>query len=187
MKRLLAALAVTLLAACQTTDDPRPVAVAPVPVPTIERTRNESNRDDIFKSMVGRRIAELDRRAYRAVTVEVWGGRVLLMGAVTKPEQRRKAEQTAHTVEGVGEVLNELVLAEDRALDAFTADFAREAVLRQSLGIEGRAGTVVRVINGVAFLLGAVPSPEAAAAMKADASEAEGIKWVVSHLKTSPP
>lgn len=189
--RRLAVLAITVvLAACQTNEAPRPVTVAPVaatPVPAIERSRNEANRDDVLKSLVSRRIAELDRRAYRGVTVEAWGGRVLLMGAVIKPEQRRKAEQTARAVEGVADVLNELVLAEDRALDIFVPDPAREAALRQILGIEGRAGTIVRVVNGVAFLLGGTPTSDSAAAMKADATEVAGVKWVVSHLKTVAP
>ncbi|MBC7907627.1 MAG: BON domain-containing protein [Rhodospirillaceae bacterium] len=180
--RRLAALAVTvLLAACQTTEAPHPVAA----IPAIERPRAMAVRDDAVKTQVARRVADLGR-AYRSVTVEAWGGRVLLMGAVIKPEQRRKAEQTARAAEGVTEVLNELVLAEDKALDAFTADPAREGAARRALGIEGSAGTIVRVINGVAFLLGATPTPDAAAAMKADATEVEGVKWVVSHLRASP-
>lgn len=184
MRRIPAILLLTLVAACQTAESPRPVATTTPPAPAVERTRNEANKDDAIKSVVARRIADLDRRAFRAVTVESWGGRVLLMGAVSKPEQRRKAEQAAQSVDGVAEVLDELVLAEDKALDAFTVDFEREATLRQALGIEGRAGTVVRVVNGVAFLLGSAPA-DTAAAMKADASEVAGIKWVVSHVKPS--
>lgn len=194
MRRVAAVVLVLLLAACQTAEPPsRPVVAASAAVPAtaaapafagLERTRNQSNKDDVLTSIVTRRIAELDRRAYRAVTVEVWGGRALLMGAVIKPEQRRKAEQVAASVEGIVAVHNELVLAEDKALDIFVADPVREEAVRRQLNIEGRAGTTVRVINGVAFLLGAVPSADAAAAMKADATEAAGVKWVVSLLKT---
>lgn len=188
MRRLAALVLVLALAACQTDETPRPVAVAAsvpaaaLPAPGIERSRAEANRDDALKALVSRRIGELDRRALRAVTVEVWRGRALLMGAVIKPEQRRKAAQVAAATDGITEVLNELVLAEDRALDLFTADPAREEAVRRALGIEGRAGTTVRVINGVAFLLGAAANSQAATAMKADAIEVDGIKWVVSHV-----
>lgn len=198
MRRAAALVLVTLLAACQTAETPsRPVVSAAAPsapaaaVPAaqafagLERTRAESNKDDILKSLVGRRIAELDRRAYRGVIVEVWGGRALLMGAVIKPEQRRKAEQVAAGVDGIAAVHNELVLAEDKALDVFVADPGREDAVRQALGLQGRAGTTVRVVNGVAFLLGAAPSAEAAAAMKADATEVAGIKWVVGALRVA--
>ncbi|MBC7951174.1 MAG: BON domain-containing protein [Rhodospirillaceae bacterium] len=180
----LAALAVTvLLAACQTVEEPRPVASAPIPV--IERSRTEAVRDDVLKSQITRRIVE-QGRAFRSIAVEAWGGRVLLMGAVIKPEQRRKAEQLARATDGVTTVLNELVLAEDKALDAFAPDPARDTATRRALGMESGTGTIVRVINGVAFLLGATPTAEAAAAMKADATEIEGIKWVVSHLSVQP-
>ncbi len=193
MRRPAALVLVTLLAACQTaeTASPTVAAATPAAMPAaqafagLERSRTQANKDDILKSQISRRIAELDRRAYRAVTVEVWGGRALLMGAVIKPEQRRKAEQAAAATAGIAAVHNELVLAEDRALDIFAADPAREDAVRQALGIEGRAGTTVRVINGVAFLLGAAPSAEAVAAMKADAGEVAGIKWVVSALRVA--
>lgn len=191
MRRLTVLVLVALLAACQTDETPRPVASAASPpaAPTaqvfsgVERPRNVANKDDVLKTMVARRVNE-QGRAFRAVTVEVWGGRALLMGAVIKPEQRRKAEQLAASVDGVAAVHNQLVLAEDKALDVFVADPAREEEVRRALGIQGRAGTVVRVINGVAFLLGGVPSAEAAAAMKADAGEVAGVKWVVSELQT---
>lgn len=194
MRRSAALVLVTLLAACQTAETPsRPTVaaepaaakVAPPVFAGLERPRAQSNKDDILKSIVTRKIHALDARAYRAVTVEVWGGRALLMGAVIKPEQRRKAEQVAATMDGVAAVHNELVLAEDKALDVFAADPEREEQVRAALGIEGRAGTTVRVINGVAFLLGAVPSPEAATAMKDDAGEVPGIKWVVSALSVA--
>lgn len=193
MRRAAALVLVILLAACQTAEPPSPPVVSgatPAAAPAaqafvgLDRPRNQANKDDVLKSQIGRRLAELDRRAYRAVTVEVWGGRALLMGAVAKPEQRRKAEQVAAGTDGIAEVHNDLVLAEDKALDVFAADSAREDEVRRALGIEGRAGTTVRVINGVAFLLGAAPSRDAAAAMKADATEVAGVKWVVEHLTT---
>lgn len=194
MRRLAVLALLCATAACQTAEtSPPPTVTAAAPaakaaVPAfvgLERPRAQSNRDDILKSILARKIHALDARAYRAVTVEVWGGRALLMGAVIKPEQRRKAEQTAATMDGIVAVHNELVLAEDKALDVFAADPEREEQVRQALGIVGRAGTTVRVINGVAFLLGAVPTAEAANAMKADAGEVAGIKWVVAALSVA--
>ena len=196
MRRLAVLVLVTALAACQTAETPaRPEVAAPAAAAPsrpaaqaftgLERPRSQAIRDDILKSQLSRRIAELDRAAYRAVTIEVWGGRALLMGAVIKPAQRRKAEQVAAALDGIAEVHNELVLAEDKALDVFAADPAREEAVRQALGVQGRNGTIVRVVNGVAFLLGAAPGAEAAAAMKADAGEVPGIKWVVSAIKVA--
>jgi hyperosmotically inducible protein len=177
MKRAVA-LIVLALAACQGAEPARPV------VTTIDRPRPVANRDDLLKSVASRKLAELDRAAFRAVTVEVWGGRALLMGAVVKPEQRRRAEQTVKGVTGMGEVINELVLAEAAALDHFALDFPREESLRHHLGADAKAGLIVRVVNGVAFLLGG-GSPESAAALKANATEVDGIKWAVNHIVPS--
>ena len=134
MRRVAAVVLMLALAACQGAEPPRPVtsgattvsAAAP-PAPGLERSRAEANKDDALKALITRRLAEQDRRAYRAVTVEVWGGRALLMGAVIKPEHRRKAEQVAAAIDGVTAALNELVLAEDKAL---FADIAKKAGIR---------------------------------------------------------
>lgn len=179
---ILSLILAALLAACVEQPGPeRPAVEAPPPV----RSRADANRDDALKAVIERHLREIDRRALRAVTVEVWRGRALLMGAVAKPEQRRKAEAAARAVTGVTEVVNELVLAEDKALGMFTPDPAREDAVRAALGLEGKAGITVRVVNGVAFLLGAAASRDQAEAMKADALDVEGIKWAVAVL-TAP-
>lgn len=182
------------LVACQTTGEtashaaPTVSGTAPshAPVATIERSRQDANRDDVIQSLAQRKIRGLDASAFRAVTVEVWNGTVLLMGAVIKPEQRRRAEQAAAGVQGVNTVLNELVLAEDRALDLFIPDHAMEDKVRQSLGIEGKSGLTIRVLNNVAFLLGGVADKAQARTLKEDAGEVDGIKWVVAHLGVAP-
>jgi len=192
--RLVVLITALALAACQTTGDtassPGPAisggAASHVAVATVERSRQEANRDDVIQSMALRKVRALDATAYRAVTIEVWNGKAVLMGAVIKPEQRRRAEQSAATVQGVKKVVNELVLAEDRALDLFAPNAALEAKVRQSLGVEGKSGLTIRVLNNVAFLVGAVPDAPQAKALKEDAGEVEGIKWVVAHLDAAP-
>lgn len=181
------------LAACQTTGEtasnPAPTVSGAAPhaaVSTIERSRQDANRDDVIQSLAQRKVRSLDASAFRAVTVEVWNGTALLMGAVIKPEQRRRAEQAAAGVQGVQKVLNELVLAEDRALDLFIPNTAMETKIRQALGVEGKSGLTIRVLNNVAFLLGGVADKAQAQTLKEDAGEVDGIKWVVAHLATTP-
>lgn len=148
----------------------------------LERSRQDANRDDVIASILTRKLRELDAGSYRGVTIEVWSGRVLLMGAVIKPEQRRRAEQNAAGIAGVTRVINELILAEDRALDLFTPDQGKEVVVRRHLGVDGKGGLIVRVVNNVAFLLGGVADRAQAEALRADAGEVDGIKWVVAHV-----
>lgn len=189
MRRLAPLLLAAAVTACQTAAPPEtaPQIVAPPPVTSTaavqERSRQDANRDDVIQSLVARKLRELDKSTYRGVTVEVWNGSVLLMGAVIKPEQRRRAEQTAWAVSGTTRVINELILAEDRALDLFVPNAEQETRVRRALGIEGKAGLIVKVLNNVVFLLGGVAGTSEAEALKADAGEVEGIKWVVAHLR----
>jgi len=195
MKRIAALMmAAIALAACQTTGDstsaPSPQVANAAPahalVSTQERSRQDANRDDVIQSLALRKVRALDVSAYRAVTIEVWNGTALVMGAVIKPEQRRRAEQNVAAIQGVNKVLNELVLAEDRALDLFIHNKAMENKVRQALGVEGKSALTIRVLNNVAFLLGGVADKAQAQALKEDAGEVEGIKWVVAHLAPTP-
>ncbi len=195
MKRMAALMMVGFtLAACQTTGDsasttaPQVANAAPshAPVSTVERSRQDSNRDDVIQSLAQRKVRSLDVSAYRAVTIEVWNGTALLMGAVIKPEQRRRAEQNVAAIQGVKTVLNELVLAEDRALDLFIPNTAMENKVRQALGIDGKSALTIRVLNNVAFLLGGVADKAQGESLREDTGEVEGIKWVVAHLATAP-
>lgn len=181
---LMAGLAV---AACQTAEPAHSPAVASEEAPrplvsALERSRQDANRDDVIASILSRKLRDLDAKAYRGVTVEAWSGRVLLMGAVIKPEQRRRAEQNAAGIAGVTGVINELILAEDRALDLFIPDQGKEGAVRRHLGVDGKGGLIVRVVNNVAFLLGGVADRAQAEALRADAGEVDGIKWVVAHV-----
>lgn len=190
MIRRLAVLLVAGLAvaACQTVEpaQPTPAAVPEEPVrpvlSALERSRQDANRDDVIASILTRKLRELDAGSYRGVTVEVWSGRVLLMGAVIKPDQRRRAEQAAAGISGATRVINELILAEDRALDLFIPDQGKEAAVRRHLGVDGKGGLIVRVVNNVAFLLGGVADRAQADALRTDAGEVDGIKWVVAHV-----
>lgn len=195
MKRIAALMmAAIALAACQTTGDntsaPSPQVANAAPAHALvspqERSRQDANRDDVIQSLALRKVRSLDATAYRAVTIEVWNGTALVMGAVIKPEQRRRAEQNVAAIQGVTKVLNELVLAEDRALDLFIPNTAMETKVRQALGLEGKSALTIRVLNNVAFLLGGVADKAQAQALKEDAGEVDGIKWVVAHLATAP-
>lgn len=175
---------IAMLAACQgqtSSTPPMVSASSPGGVPT-QRSHGIAVRDDILQAEVARRISALGARPFRAVTVAVWNGRVLLMGAVIKPEQRRRAEQAVRAVASNAEILNELVLAEDGALDLFLPDTAREAQLRAQFALEGEGAPILRVIHGVVFLLGAARTAEDAESLKEAVEDADGVKWVVNHL-----
>lgn len=193
MKRLAAGLALVTLAACQGTAPapprvggvPETAATAPTAAPPLGPSRPAivASHDARLAAQIETRLRDLDGRAYRGVSVLVWNGRVVLAGAVAKPMQRRRAEQVATTTPGIGGVANDLIMAEDRALEMFLPDTPREQAIRAHLGLTGTDAAIVRVVNGVAFLVGGSTGTDQAEALREDAGEVDGVKWVVAHLE----
>lgn len=150
----------------------------------VVRPRTERNWDDAVGQRVQAALAQADREAFKGVSVRVWDGGVLLTGAVTKPEQRRRAAELARTVEGVSQVFDELALSEVPASPAYAPDAHLENVIYAGLlGNDAVNGAYsVRVVNGVAYLQGTSKS-------KADVDKAaefargfDGVKWVVERV-----
>jgi len=171
-----------LLAGCVQTA--RPPGAAPV----VERGRAEKSRDDDLGATVTKRVRALDPAAFRAVSAKAVGGRVLLTGVVVKPEQRRRAERTAATVDGATEVRNEIQLAEDRAFDQFTPDTARETALLERLAADPAIGSRnldLRLVNNVAYVVGTARDAGEIERIRANLTEAPGVKWVVAAV-TAP-
>jgi osmotically-inducible protein OsmY len=155
-----------------------------MPVTRVDRSRTDRNHDEAMGAQVLRRLTEADRNTFRAVSVQAWDNRVVLIGAVVKPLQRRRAEAIARTVEGVGIVDNEIILAEDKALAVFVPDAARERQLQGRLAGTASLGGAygVRVANGVAFIVGTVGSADELDRLKSVVLDTDGIKWMVPHI-----
>lgn len=154
-------------------------AAAPRPI--------EPTHADSLGDTVTARIHALDATAFRAVTAQAVGGRVLLTGAVVKPEQRRRAERTAAAMSGVVAVTNEVLLAEDAAFNLFIPDTARESALTARLATDestGHGAFELRVVNHVAYVIAAPRSPDQTARVKELLTEDPNVKWVV--LVTQP-
>lgn len=137
--------------------------------------------DEALAATVRAQLAATDRDSFQGVSVLAWNGTALLTGAVIRPEQRRRAEQTARAVPGIAEVHNELQLAEKAVLDSFAPDTGREAaILAQISTHPDLSGSfTLRLVHGIAYLLGSAPT-RAAAENAADLiREIDGVKWVV--------
>ncbi|BAE53011.1 BON domain-containing protein [Paramagnetospirillum magneticum] len=150
----------------------------------VVRPRAERNWDDSVGKKVQTMLAQADREAFKGVSVRAWDGGVLLTGAVAKPDQRRRAAETARSVEGVTQVYDDLVLAENPAHPMYIPDpNLEQRIYAGLLGEDAITGAyTVRVVNGVAFLQGSTRS-------KADADKAadfvrgfDGVKWVVDRI-----
>ncbi len=177
IKRVVAIAALVLLTGCTSGSSGPPPLL-------LQRNQSDIGRDDTISATVRQKLAQADAQDFRSITVETWGGRVLLMGAVTKPELRRRAGRIAGSVSGTSQVLNELLLTEESHLGQFAENTAQEQRVRRELGLTTPTGTTVRVVGETVFLLGAASSPRDVEQLKADAGDIDGIKWVVGHVRT---
>lgn len=137
--------------------------------------------DESLAATVRARLAETDRDSFQGVSVLVWNSAVLLTGAVIRPEQRHRAEQAARAVPGVTGVHNELQLAEKAVLNSFSPDTGREAAILTRIATHPdlTGSFTLRIVHGVAYLLGSAPT-RAAAENAADLiREGDDVKWVV--------
>ncbi|CAA7622819.1 BON domain-containing protein [Magnetospirillum sp. SS-4] len=181
-------LPVLLLAACAAPpppSPPQPSAVKLDPIGRVIRARGERDQDDAMGRGIRTALLQDDSAAFKGVSVLAWDGVVLLSGAVSKPEHRRRAARIARDRDGVRVVHDGLVLAEDPGAVTYLADTGRERrIFAGLMGNDDIAGAyVVRVVNGIATLLGTTRSAADLAKASAFARDVEGIKWVVEHVE----
>jgi hyperosmotically inducible protein len=151
----------------------------------VVRTRPERNQDDSIGRAILTSLRQADATAFKGVSVLAWDRAVLLTGAVSKPEQRRRAAQIAKDWPNVRIVLDDLVLAEDPTSTVYVPDTYREQ--RIYAGLLGRddvtGAYVVRMVNGVVTLMGTARTAEDVAKATAFVRDFEGVKWVVDHVE----
>ena len=150
----------------------------------VVRLRADRNLDDSLGQAVHTKLITADREAFRGVSVRAWDGGILLTGAVSKPDQRRRAEQVVKSVTGVSAIFDELVLVENPGLILYVPDSGLELKIYAGLlGQEDIVGAyTVRVVNGVAYLMGSTRSADDVVRAAAFARDFDGIKWVVEHV-----
>ncbi len=122
---------------------------------------------------VGAALAALDPQSYRAVSMAEVGGTVLLTGAVVRPDLRRHVEQRIATVPGVTAVSNHILVTDGGALDGYRPDQTKE----KDLSVWMTPGLAVRVVRGVAYLVGVAPA-EDVDKFKENVADDPAIQWV---------
>lgn len=124
------------------------------------------------------------------VDVEVAGGLVLLSGRVNSPEQRRRAENIAWSVERTLDVANEIQVRRPGGFLENLQDEVTTARVRRAL----LASSTVRSYNfnietydGVVYLMGIARTHEEMVAAAEEASYVGGVKQVVSYIRVRDP
>ena len=127
------ALTATLAAGCTPVGVAVGAAAAAGTAATSERGLGTTISDDRIWLEINKRWIEHDGQMFDAVKLQVHEGRVLLSGLVEGPEMRVDAVRIAWEVDGVREVINEVVVSDEGDFGSFVQDRWIVSQLRNNL------------------------------------------------------
>lgn len=128
----------------------------------------------------------LDETMLLDINTDVYAGRVLLTGAVTRADTRRKAEEIARRVKDVREVINDIQVTPDGGISASIHDAVIETELQLFLLMEKGVSSIDyrwRSVNSVVYFIGQAASREELDRVLRLARDLKAVKKVVSHVR----
>lgn len=167
-------------------------AGATVGVAATEERGVEGAADDLkIRAEINELWFRQDATMFHEVDLRVHEGRVMLTGAVQKPEYRVDAVRLAWQAAGVREVLDEIQVTDSSSFSDYSRDVVIATDLRGRLMFDGQVKNVnysVEVVNGVVYLMGVAQNQTELDRVIAHARDIRNVKRVVSHvvLKTDP-
>ncbi len=157
-----------------------------------DRTADEQSHDLDIKLALNKIYLDEGTDMFRAVSMQVWLGRVLLTGGVTEAAQKARAGELAEGLEGKGvkEVINEIQVTDEGGLGNFVASAILQRRIKGELmfakGVNS-ANYSVRVVNGVAYFIGNARNQEELDRVIFLTEEFEDVTKVVSYVRIVPP
>ncbi|MEO0399042.1 MAG: BON domain-containing protein [Pseudomonadota bacterium] len=122
---------------------------------------------------------------YSDIDITIFEGRLMLTGTMPDEPSRARLIQTAWQVEGVKEIIDEIIVGDDTSFGQGFADSRIDAAIRSKLITDGeiRSGDVkIAVSNGVAYLIGVARNEAALGRIVGHARTTGGVAKVVSHV-----
>lgn len=129
----------------------------------------------------------LDEAMLLDINTDVYAGRVLLTGAVTSADIRRKAEEIARRAKDVREIINDIQVTPDGGISASIHDTVIENELQLFLLMERGISSIDyrwRSVNSVVYFIGQAASREELDRVLRLARALKAVKKVVSHVRT---
>lgn len=130
--------------------------------------------------------AYLDEAMLLDINTDVYAGRVLLTGAVTSVDTRRKAEEIARRAKDVREVINDIQVTPDGGISASIHDAVIETELQLFLLMEKGISSIDyrwRSVNSVVYFIGQAASHEELDKVLRLTRDLRAVKKVVSHVR----
>lgn len=127
---------------------------------------------------------------YQSISFTVEEGRVLLTGAVPKPEDRVQAAKLAWSVRDVREVINELQVNDETSLTDKGRDISIATKLRARLLVDDKVLLInysVDVVNQVVYIMGVARSEAELQRVLGTARDISYVRQVVDFVRVAPP
>lgn len=131
-----------------------------------------------------------DERLWRKIGFQVYGGRVLLTGALDTPAMQAKAVQLAWQADGVTEVINEIEVAESGGLTGYGRDTWIATQLKSKLLFDKEVSSInysIDTVRGKVYLIGLAQSRQELDRVINHARSIDYVQKVVSYVKIKRP
>ena len=150
-----------------------------------ERTVGQAIDDQVIQTEINHLLLQRSESLFTNVDTEVVEGRVLMTGNVNSPDERIDATRFAWQVDGVKEVLNELLVNDKSSIADYAKDSSITLQLRTRMLGDSKILDInysVETVKGVVYLFGIAQDDAELKRVTAHARTIKGVKEVVSHV-----
>ena len=151
-----------------------------------ERTLGRAIDDKALEIQINHRLLQADEVLFRKISVEALEGRVLLLGAVPKPDDRIEASRLAWETPGVREVMNEVQVTDRSGIVNYFKDAKITTELRLLILRDRDIRDInysIETVNGIVYLLGIAQDKTELDKLTRHARNIAGVEKVISHVR----
>lgn len=143
-----------------------------------------------IRTEINHYLFQKDVDLFSAVALSVENGRVLLTGAVQKPDDRIEATRLAWKAEGVREVINEIQVRDSASLTDRARDIVINKRLQGTLLLDNKVKSInfsTDTVNGIVYLFGVARNQGELDRVINHARNIEYVSNVVSYVSLLEP
>lgn len=143
-------------------------------------------RDAAIEGRILKLWLQHDNKMVVHMSIEVYESRALLTGVARTEQQRADAVGMAWKVDGIKDVMNEIIVGDPSSLSKVARDIAIAAELKAKLTFDGNIHAVnyaIETVRGVVFLLGIAQDQSELDRVITQARNISYVKRVVSYVQ----
>jgi osmotically-inducible protein OsmY len=151
-----------------------------------DRGLEQGVNDNEIAFEINRKLADKNPDLFRRISTQISHGRVVLIGAVAKPEDRPTAVQIVRGVSGVKEVIDEMTVGDTRSFSESTDDTVISTKLRAQITGDNKIVSInysIETFRGTVYLMGIAQDQAELDRVMAHARDVSGVRNVVSNVQ----